>query len=79
MLAAYVDGRLGSDELARISTHLVDCDRCYETVAATVRFLAGGARTENVAPPWALAPAILTATVMAAAMTIGLLLLGQGS
>ena len=78
-LAAYVDGRLGNDELAGISSHLVECERCYQTVAATVRFLSGRARTESVAPRWALLPALLTATVMAIAMTVCLLLLGQGS
>ena len=79
VLAAYVDGRLGSEDLARISNHLVDCERCYETVAATVRFLSGGARTDNVDPPWALLPALATATVMAIVMTVCLLLLERGA
>ena len=74
-LAAYVDGRIGEHELAEISNHLVDCERCYETVAATVRFLARAGRTENIAPPLALLPALLTGTVMALALTLSLLLL----
>ena len=80
-LAAYVDGRIGpmSDaELAEISNHLVDCERCYETVAATVRALTGVGRTENIAPPLALLPALLTGTVMALALTVSLLLLLRG-
>ncbi len=76
-LAAYVDGRLGEDKLTEISSHLVDCARCYETVAATVRFLGAG-RTENIAPPLALLPALLTGTVMAIALTVSLLLLLRG-
>ena len=76
-LAAYVDGRLGDDKLEEISSHLVDCERCYETVAATVRFLAGAGRAENIAPPLALLPALLTGTVMAIALTVSLLLLLQ--
>ena len=81
-LAAYVDGRIGpmsDDRLADISNHLVDCERCYETVAATVRSLSGVGRTENAAPPWALLPALLTGTVMALALTLCLLLLRAGS
>lgn len=78
-LAAFVDGRLGGDEGAHISNHLVECERCYESVAATVRFLSGGSRVENIAPPWALLPALLTATVMAIVMTISLLYLERGS
>jgi len=80
-LAAYVDGRLGpmsNDKLAEVSSHLIDCERCYETVAATVRFLAGAGRTENIAPPLALLPALLTGTVMAIALTVSLLLLLRG-
>ena len=79
-LAAYVDGRIGHDELAEISNHLVDCERCYETVAATVRVFSGVGRTENMAPPLALLPALLTGTVMAIALTVCLLLsLSEGS
>ena len=80
-LAAYVDGRIGpmsADELAEISNHIVDCARCYETVAATVRVLSGVGRTENIAPPWALLPALLTGTVLALALTVSLLLLLRG-
>ncbi len=79
-LAAYVDGRLGpmsNDKLAEVSSHLIDCERCYETVAATVRFLGAG-RAENFAPPLALLPALLTGTVMAIALTVSLLLLLRG-
>ena len=81
-LAAYVNGRIGpmsDDELVEISNHLVDCARCYETVAATARVLSGVGRTENIAPPWALLPALATGAVVALALTIFLLLLGQGS
>ena len=76
-LAAYVNGRIGEHELAEISNHLVDCERCYETVTATVRFLGAG-RSENIAPPLALLPALLTGTVMALALTVSLLLLLRG-
>jgi len=80
-LAAYVDGRIGpmsDDELVEISNHLVECERCYETVAATVRVLSGAGRSENIAPPWALLPALFTGTVMALALTVSLLLLLHG-
>ncbi len=77
-LAAYVHGRIGEHELAKISNHLVDCERCYETIAATVRALSGVGPTENTAPPWALLPALLTGTVMAIALTVSLLLLLRG-
>ena len=76
-IAAYIDGSLGGDELVGVSNHLTHCDRCYDTVAATVRFLSGRAYTENVNPPWALGPAIVTAVVMAVALTVCLLLLGH--
>jgi len=62
-LAAYVDGRLAPDELKRVWSHVVECERCYETVAAAVRFLSGARRVEDIAPQWALLPAMLTATV----------------
>jgi len=74
-LAAYVNGRIGEHELAEISNHVVDCERCYETVAATVRVLSGVGRPENIAPTLALLPALLTGTVMAIALTVSLLLL----
>ena len=77
-LAAYVNGRIGEHELAEISNHVVDCERCYGTVAAAVRVLSGPGRTENIAPPWALLPALLTGTVMAIALTVSLLLLLRG-
>ena len=77
-LAAYVDGRIGDDELTEISNHIVDCARCYETVAATVRVLSGVGRAENIAPPLALLPALLTGTVMAIALAVSLLLLLRG-
>ena len=77
-LAAYVNGRIGEHELAEISNHLVDCERCYENIAATVRVLSGVGRAENIAPPWALLPALLTGTVMAIALTVSLLLLLRG-
>jgi len=80
-LAAYAGGRIGpmnDDELAELSHHLVNCERCYETVAATVRVWSGVGRAENIAPPWALLPALLTGTVMALALTVSLLLLLRG-
>ncbi|GMR24511.1 MAG: hypothetical protein BMS9Abin37_3063 [Acidobacteriota bacterium] len=77
-LAAYVDGRIGEHQLVEISNHLVDCERCYETVAASVRVLSGVGRTENIAPPWALLPALFTGAVMAVALTVSLLLLLRG-
>lgn len=76
-LAAWVGGRLSASDQKEISDHLVDCERCYGTVAATVRFLGGGGPTDDVAPKWALAPAIVTAVVMASALTVSLLLLGH--
>jgi hypothetical protein len=75
-IAAYVDGRLVDEELRALSAHLVECDRCYETVATTVRFLSAGGRTKNFAPPWALAPAMLTALAIAVVLTLCLWLLG---
>ena len=47
-LAAYVDGRIDDDELAGISNHLIDCERCYQTVAAAARFLVARDRGQNV-------------------------------
>lgn len=77
-LSAYVNGRISEHELAEISNHLVDCERCYENIAATVRILSGAGRTENIAPPWALLPALLTSTVIAIGLTVSLLLLLRG-
>jgi len=76
-LAAYIDGRLPASEIPRLSSHLVDCERCYESVAAAVRFLHGVRRVEDIDPPLALLPALATAVVMAIGLTASLLLLGQ--
>jgi Putative zinc-finger len=46
LLAAYVEGTLGSDERALVDAHLSTCDRCREEVP-----LAGEARTALVALP----------------------------
>jgi len=74
-LAAFVDGRLENAQIEGLSNHLIDCERCYETVAATARFLAGAAHHEDVAPRLALLPALLTGAVMALMLTVSLLLL----
>lgn len=73
-LTAYVTGRIDDAELPAIASHLIDCELCYETVAAQARLLAGSQRTDNE-PPLALLPALLTGAVMALALTASLLLL----
>jgi hypothetical protein len=37
-LAAYIDRVLGKAEAARVTEHLVSCERCYEVYAETVHF-----------------------------------------
>lgn len=77
-LAAFIDGAERDDQLARLSRHLVECERCYETVAATVRFLSRE-RASDRAPAWALLPAMLTAVGMAIVLTFCLFLLLSGT
>lgn len=74
-LVAYVEGHLDDEQLAAVSKHLVDCEQCYETVATRARSLSASWNSADVEPSLALMPALLTATVMAAALTVCLLLL----
>lgn len=74
-LVAYVRDQLNDEELVELSHHLVECERCYGTVAASVRELTAIGRPADIAPAWALAPALMTGTVMAVGLTIALLLL----
>jgi anti-sigma factor RsiW len=76
-LTAYVTGRIDDAELAAIASHLIDCELCYQTVAAKARSLAFVERTENTEPPLALLPALLTGAVMALALSASLLLLAR--
>ena len=38
-LAAYIDGNLGEDEVARITGHLASCEDCYDVYSMATRFL----------------------------------------
>jgi hypothetical protein len=72
-LAAYVGGRLDDDALVSVSTHLVECARCYDAVALEARLSSQWSQSVSVPPSWPLLPALLTATVMAIALTLCLL------
>ena len=75
ILIAYVQGHIDDNELAGIANHLIDCERCYATVATKARSLASRGQTANIAPPFALLPALLTGAVIALILTVSLRLL----
>lgn len=53
-LAAFIDGRLDTEECARIRAHLGRCEECYETFVETVRFereLGAAAREQPIPFP----------------------------
>lgn len=69
-LTRFVENSLDEKELNRISNHIVTCERCYETVASAARLLLQQRQLAEASPPRALLPALVTAAVMAIALTV---------
>jgi putative zinc finger protein len=60
LVAAYVDGRAGSADVARIEAHLADCADCRREVIEVRRLLPGGTRRWR----WSAAAALAAAAVL---------------
>lgn len=70
ILDAFVHRRTDEETAISVSVHLTRCDACYETVAAEARL-----SWSREGPEWPLLPALVTAVVLALALTAALFLL----